>query len=32
MPEEKVKDKPEEVKTVPNTPVTEQVKKKGISP
>jgi len=32
MPEDKVKDKPEEVKSVPTTPVTEPVKKKGISP
>jgi len=32
MPEDKVKDKPEEVKSVPTPPVTEPVKKKGISP
>jgi predicted PurR-regulated permease PerM len=32
MPQDQVKVKPEEVKSVPTTPVTEQVKKKGISP
>ncbi len=32
MPEDKVKDNPKEVKSVPTTPVSEPVKKKGISP